>query len=169
MNRPRSLTLFSLSLFALAAVSGCASARWSVVDARPLPAVVVAPVELHGPVDRVLVGQRRATMIGALRAHGYQVLEAPTAGMPTLTMKVEGTLLDDSKMHAPDDARHHIFNDLTYAFVVYSVHVDILDGNGHIVVCGSASSDADPAGALARLTERLVRDVPPAASTVASR
>lgn len=163
----RSLRL--ASLFALATASGCAATSWSVVDAHPLMAVTVAPAEIGGPVDRVLVAQRRATMIGELRAHGYQVLEAPAAGVPTLTMKVEGTLVDDSKLHAPDDARHRIFNDLHYSFVTYAVHLDVVDGGGRTVACGRASSDGDPATAVAALTSRLLRDVPAASSTFASR
>jgi hypothetical protein len=166
--RVASLSL-SLSLLATAALSGCAGARWSVVDSRPLIAVHVAPAELHGAVDGELVAQRRATFIGDLRAHGYQVLDAPTPGVPTLTMKVDGTLIDDAKLHAPDDARHHIYNDLHYQFVAYQVHLDVVDAAGHIVVCGSASADQDPQKAMATLATRLVRDVPAAKSSVASR
>lgn len=163
------MRLTSLSLLALVVGSGCAGSRWSVVDSRPLVAVTVAPAELHGPVDRVLVAQRRATMIGELRAHGYTVLEAATPGVPTLTMKIDGTLIDDSQLHAPDDARHGIYNTLRYQFVAYQVHLDLVDAGGHVVVCGSASSNQDPAGAVAELTAHLVRDVPAAASTFAAR
>ena len=159
----------SLSFFCLVAASGCAGTRWSVVDARPLVAISLAPAELHGPVDAELVAERRATMVGELRAHGYQVLDARAPGVPTLTMKVDGTLVDDSKLHAPDDPRHHIYNDLHYQFVAYAVHLDVVDGTGHIVVCGSATANQDPASAIAELTARLVRDVPPAASTYAAR
>lgn len=159
----------SLSLFALIAASGCAGSRWSVVDSRPLLAVAVAPAELHGPVDAALVDARRAAMIGELRANGYQVLESATPGVATLTMKIEGTLVSDEQMHAPDDSRHHIFNDLHYAFVDYKVHIDVIDAGGHIVVCGSASADRDPEGAFHELTAHLVHDVPPAASTFAAR
>ena len=159
----------SLSLSLLSLVAGCAGTRWSVVDARPLLAVAVAPAEVQGPVDRVLVAQRRGTLIGELRAHGYQVLETAAPGVPTLTMKIEGTLVDDSKFHAPDDPRHHIYNDLHYSFVEYRVHVDIVDAGGRVVVCGSASSNADPAAAVAELTANLVRDVPPVSSTYATR
>jgi hypothetical protein len=159
----------SLSLFVVIAGSGCASSRWSVVDARPLVAVTVAPAEVHGPVDRVLVEQRRATMIGELRAHGYQVLETAAPGVPTLTMKVDGTLIEDSQLHAPDDVRHGIYNDLHYQFVAYKVHLDLVDAAGHVVVCGTASSNQDLANAVAELTARLVRDVPAAATTIATR
>jgi hypothetical protein len=163
------MRLASLSLFVIIAASGCASSRWSVVDARPLVAVTMAPAEIHGPVDRVLVAQRRATMVGELRARGYQVLDQPAAGVPTLTMKIEGTLFDDSQFHAPDDTRHRIVNDLHYQFIAYKVHVDIVDAAGHIIVCGSASSNEDPAQAVAELTARLVRDVPAATTTLAAR
>jgi hypothetical protein len=162
------MRLASLSLFALAAASGCAGTRWSVVDSRPLAVLAVAPAELHGPVDRVLIAQRRATMIGELRAHGYQIVAAPAAGAATLTMKIEGTMIRDSQLHAPDDARHGIFNDLHYQFVVYAVHLDVVDDTGHIVVCGSASANGDPATAVAELTARLERDVPAAAPASAS-
>jgi hypothetical protein len=158
-----------LSLVAVFSASGCAATRWSVVDARPLMAITVAPVEMHGAVDVVLVEQRRATMIGDLRAHGYQVLDFASPGVPTLTMKVEGTLIDDSKLHAPDDSRHHIINDLHYQFVEYAVHVDLVDGGGRTVVCGRASANNDPATAVADLTARLERDVPAAPSTYATR
>ena len=163
------MRLFSLSLLVIVAGSGCAGSRWSVVDARPLVAVTVAPAELHGPVDRLLVAQRRGAMLGELRARGYQVLEAAAAGVPTLTVKFEGTLVDDSQLHAPDDARHGIRNDLHYQFVSYQVHLDVVDASGRIVVCGSASSNQDPEGAVAELTARLVHDVPAAAATYAAR
>ncbi|MCU1278509.1 MAG: hypothetical protein JWM53_2055 [bacterium] len=163
------MRLASLSLFVVIAGSGCAGSRWSVVDSRPLLAVTVAPAELQGPVDRMLVAQRRATMIGELRARGYQVLDHAVAGVPTLTMKIEGTLIEDSQLHAPDDPRHHIINDLHYQFIAYKVHLDVVDSGGHVVVCGSASSNQDPAGAVAELTAHLVRDVPAAAATFAAR
>jgi len=157
------------SLFLVMTASGCAATRWSVVDARPLVAVNVAPVELRGAVDRVLVAQRRAAMIGELRAHGYQVLETPAPGVPTLTMKVEGTIVDDSKLHAPDDPRHHIFNDLHYWFVEYAVRFDLVDGSGRVVASGSASASGDPATAVAALTSRFERDLPAAPPAFAAR
>lgn len=163
------MRLVALSLFSLVAGSGCAGSRWSVVDSRPLLAVTVAPAELHGPVDRMLVAQRRAAMIGELRAHGYQVLEQAVAGVPTLTMKIDGTLIDDSQLHAPDDARHGIINDLHYQFIAYKVHLDLVDASGHVAVCGSASSNQDPEGAVAELTAHLVRDIPAGAATIATR
>ena len=46
------MRLVPLSLLALVAASGCAGTRWSVVDARPLIAVAVAPAEVDGPADR---------------------------------------------------------------------------------------------------------------------
>ena len=158
-----------LTLLCTLAASGCAGTHWSVVDSRPLMAVTVAPAELHGPLDRTLVTARRYQMIDELRAHGYQVLEAAAPGVPTLTMKIEGALITDSALHAPDDPRHNIYNDLHYAFVDYKVHIDLVDAGGRIVVCGSASSDHDPEGALTTLTAHLVRDVPSAASTLATR
>jgi hypothetical protein len=163
------MRLASLPLFVLVFGSGCASARWSVVDARPLVAVTVAPIEVHGPVDRVLVAQRRAAMIGELRARGYQVLEAPAPGVPTLTMKVDGTIVDDWQMHAPDDPPHGIYNTLRYRFVAYKIRLDLVDAGGRVVVCGSASSNQDPAAAVAELTALLVRDVPAAATGYAAR
>jgi hypothetical protein len=166
--RLSSLSL-SVSLFGLVFVSGCAGTRWSVVDSRPLVAVTVAPAEIHGPVDRVLVAQRRASMIGELKARGYQVLEDKTPGVPTLTMKVDGKLIDDSQMHAADDPNHGIYNTLRYQFVAYEVHLDLVDAGGHVVVCGSASSNQDPEGAVAELTANLVRDIPAAASSYAAR
>ena len=78
-------------------------------------------------------------------------------------------LVDDSQLHAPDDPRHHIFNDLHYQFVAYTVHLDVVDGAGRIVACGSATSNADPEGAVAELTARLVRDMPAAAAAYAAR
>jgi hypothetical protein len=159
----------SLSLFALVFVSGCAGARWSVTDHRPLMAVTVAPAEIHGTVDGALVARRRAAMIGELRAHGYQVLEAAAAGVPSLTLKVQGRLVDDAQLHAPDDVAHGIRNDLRYQFVAYEIHLDLVDAAGRVVVCGSASSNQDPEGALGELTARLLRDVPAAATTYAAR
>lgn len=163
------MRLVPLSFLALVAASGCAGTRWSVVDARPLVAITVAPAEIHGPVDSLLVAQRRGTLIGELRAHGYQVLDAAAPGVPTLKMKVEGNVVTDAQLHAPDDARHHIFNDLHYQFVAYTVHLDVVDGGGRVLVCGSATSNADPATAVAELTAHLVHDVPAAASTYAAR
>lgn len=163
------MRLLPLSLFALVAVSGCAGARWSVVEARPLMAVAIAPAELVGPVDKLLIMQRRAAMISQLRARGYQVLDRAAPGIPILTMKVDGRIVDDSQFHAPDDLRHNIYNDLHYQFVVYTVHVDIVDGSGRIVACGSASSNMDPAPAVAELTAHLVRDLPAASATYAAR
>jgi hypothetical protein len=163
------MRLVPLSLFALVAASGCAGARWSVVDARPLVAITVAPAEIHGPVDAELVAQRRGTLIGELRAHGYQVLDAAAPGVPMLKLAVSGSVVTDAQLHAPDDPRHRIFNDLHYAFVAYTVHLDVVDGAGRVMVCGSASSNHDPATAVAELTARLVRDVPAAGSTYAAR
>ncbi|MGZ3429938.1 MAG: hypothetical protein ACXVCV_24980 [Polyangia bacterium] len=153
----------------LIAASGCAGTRWSVVEARPLMAIAVAPAELGGRVDKLLVAQRRAAMIGQLRARGYQVLDKAPPGVPTLTMKVDGRIVDDSQLHAPDDPRHNIYNDLHYQFVAYTVHLDVVDGGGHIVACGSASSNMDPATAVAELTAHLVHDLPAAPSTYAAR
>lgn len=164
------MRLASLSLLSLAAIgSGCAGARWSVVDSHPLLAVTVAPAELHGPVDRALVGKRRNTMIGELRARGYQVLETAAPGVPTLTMKIDGKLIDDSQLHAPDDPRHGVYNTLRYQFVAYSVRLDLVDGGGHVMASGSASSNQDPEGAVAELIAHLVRDVPVTSSTYAAR
>ena len=78
-------------------------------------------------------------------------------------------MFDDSKLHAPDDPRHQIFNDLHYQFVDYHVHLDVVDAAGRVVVCGTASADRDPESAMNELTARLVRDVPPAAATFARR
>jgi hypothetical protein len=163
------MRLASLSLFALVAVTGCAGTRWAVADSSPLLAVTVAPAEVQGPVDRVLVAKRRATLIAELRAHGYQVLETPAAGVPLLTLTFDGAIVDDSKLHAADDPRHHIYNDLHYQFVAYTVQLNLVDATGHVVVRGTASSDADPRAAVAELTANLVRDVPAVASTYATR
>ena len=163
------MRLVPLSLFALVAASGCAGARWSVVDARPLVAVAVAPAEIHGPVDKLLVARRRAALIGELRAHGYQIADAAAPGVPTLALKVDGRIVDASQLHAPDDPRHNIYNDLRYQFIAYTVHLDVGDGNGHLVACGSASANVDPATAVAALTARLVHDLPAAPSTYAVR
>ena len=158
-----------LSLSVLVAMSGCASSRWSFVATRPLAAITVAPAEMHGPVDRVIVAQRRATLIGVLRARGYRVLDNPAPGVPTLTIRFEGKMIDDSQLHAPDDARHGIYNDLHYQFVAYRVQLDVVDGSGHPVASGSASSDQDPEGAVTELTALLVRDVPAASANLAIR
>ncbi|HXU71858.1 MAG TPA: hypothetical protein VN947_21135 [Polyangia bacterium] len=159
----------SLALFTLVAVSGCAGTRWSVVDTHPLLAVRFAPAELHGTVDALLVEHGRAAMAEELRARGYQVLDAPSAGVPTLTMKIEGALVDDAQMHAPDDARHNMFNDLHYRFIDYKVHIDVVDAGGRILVCGSASAPRDPENAMNELTAHLVRDIPPATPRLAAR
>ncbi len=163
------MRLAPLSLLSLVAASGCAGTRWSVVDARPLVAVSVAAVETRGPVDRTLVAERHQGLVNELRAHGYAVLDQPAPGVPTLTMKVAGELVDDSRLHAPDDPRHHIYNDLHYQFVAYDVHVDVTNAFGKIVVCGSAKSNQDPAGAVDELVARLVHDVPPATGSLAAR
>ena len=158
-----------LSLIALVAVSGCAGTRWSVTGAHPLIAVAVPPAEVGGFVDAHLVAERRSVMIGELRARGYQVLGTAPAGVPTLRLKIEGRLVDDSLLHAPDDPRHNIYNDLHYRFVAYSVHLDVVDGGGRILACGHASSNGDPEAAVAELTARLVRDLPAAPSAYAAR
>jgi hypothetical protein len=163
------MRLASLSLLALVSASGCAATRWAVADTSPLYAVTVAPAEVQGPVDRVLVAKRRAVFIGELRAHGYQVLETPAAGVPLLTMTFAGALVDDAKLHAPDDPRHHIYNDLHYQFVAYTVELALVDATGHLVVRGVASSNVDPGAAVAELTANLVRDVPAVAATYATR
>lgn len=163
------MRLGSLALFALVAVSGCAGTRWSVVDSHPLVAVRFAPAELHGPVDALLVAHGRAAMAEELRARGYQVLDVAAPGVPTLTMKIDGALVDDSQMHAPDDARHNMFNDLHYRFIDYKVHIDVVDAGGHILVCGSASAPRDPESAMNELTAHFVRDIPPAGARLAAR
>ena len=161
--------LVSLSLLSIVAASGCAGARWSVVDSRPLAAITVAPAEVQGPVDIALVASRRAEMINALRARGYAVLEKASPGVPSMTMKVKGELIDDSRLHAPDDPRHHIINDLHYQFVAYDVHVDVVNAAGNILACGSARAEQDPARAMTTLRTLLERDVPPATATLATR
>jgi hypothetical protein len=163
------MRLGSFALLCAVVASGCAGARWSVADSTPILAVTMAPAELHGPVDRALVAQRRTAMIGELRAHGYQVLENSAPGVPLLAMTIEGTMIDDSQLHAPDDPRHHIYNDLHYRFVGYNVHIDVIDSGGHVIVCGRASADRDPAGAMSELVAHLLHDVPPAVATFAAR
>lgn len=163
------MRLLPLSFLSLAAASGCAGARWSVSDARPLVAISVAPTEVHGPVDVALVATRRAEMMKELRARGYAILEQAAPGVPQLKMKVQGELVDDSRLHAPDDPRHHIINDLHYQFVAYDVYVDVVNGAGKIIVCGSAQATQDPARAMTALTTLFVRDVPPATTTLAAR
>jgi hypothetical protein len=163
------MRLVSLSLLALVTASGCAGTSWAVADPSPLVAVTVAPAVVDGPVDHVLVAKRRASMIGELRAHGYHVLETAAAGVPLLTMTFQGALVDDSKLHAPDDPRHHIYNDLHYQFVEYMVRLDLVDATGHVVVHGTPTANGDPASAVAELTAHLVRDVPAVASTYATR
>ena len=72
-------------------------------------------------------------------------------------------------MHAPDDRRHNMTNDLHYTFVVYHVEIELVDG-GNVVAMGSANSDVDPAPALRALSQRLFSDVPPrGGDSVASR
>jgi hypothetical protein len=159
----------SLSLLSLVAASGCAGARWSVVDARPLQAITVGPAEVDGPVDVALVQRRRSEMIAALRARGYAVLADQAPGVPSLTMTVKGELVDDSRLHAPDDRSHHIYNDLHYQFVAYDVHVDVVNAAGKILACGNAQASQDPARAMTTLTALIARDVPPATATLAAR
>ena len=161
----------SLSLLLLALAPACANTRWSVAAPRPIAAIAVAPAEIAGAANPKLVAQRRSALITALRARGYQVFDGADAtdGVPQLTLKVGGSLIDDSQLHAPDDERHHIYNELHYQFVVYQVQLALSDAGGRVLAHGSAQADRDPQDALESLTARMVQDLPPPSRTIASR
>jgi hypothetical protein len=150
--------------------SGCVSASWSVDrgTARPLTTIAVAPVELSGEADPRVAATRRAGLVESLRARGYDVRdEAP--GIPLLKIKLSGKGVSDAQMHAPDDRRHGIENDLHYYFVAYHVDAELTFGD-HVVAMGSAESNQDPAPALRALALHLFNDLPPSLpTTMASR
>lgn len=160
MNR-----LVPLALLAVAAV-GCSETRWTTTAARPLPALVVTSPKLSGTVDPALVQQRQQALVASLRQRGYDVFESDDAkGLPRIEVSFAGDMIDDSQMHAPDDARHHIRNNLYYHFVAYHVGFTVVGADGRVVAQGSAESDRDPAGAIRALEHKLFADVPPAAET----
>jgi hypothetical protein len=158
------MRLASLSIVALLA-PGCVSARWTVADRRPLQTVVVRPAEVAGDADPVLVAQRRAALIDSLRARGYDAVDGgeDTNGLPYLKLAIDGKRLTDDQLHAPDDARHHIYNDLHYQFVVYKVALTVVAADGKLVARGQAEADSDPAPAMRALALKLFEDVPPSA------
>jgi hypothetical protein len=141
--------------------SGCVSASWSIDrhGARSLSAVAVAAVELAGDAEPKLADTGRDGLIDSLRARGYAV-EDERPGVPLLKIRLSGKRVSDDQMHAPDDRRHNMTNDLHYSFVVYHVELELVDG-ANIVARGSANSDIDPAAALRVLSQRLFSDVPP--------
>ena len=156
------MRLLPLSLVAMLA-PGCVSARWTVTAQRALPMVAVGPAEVSGACDLKLVQARREALIDSLRKRGYDVFENDdTRPMPHLTLAVKGTIVDDSQMHAPDDPRHHIVNDLHYQFVSYRVAVTVVDHDGAMLAQGSAEADRDPGPALRVLALKMFEDVPPA-------
>jgi hypothetical protein len=155
------MRLLPLSLVAMLA-PGCVSARWTVTTPRALPMVAVDPAEVSGACDLKLVQTRRAALIESLRKRGYDVFENDDARpMPHLSLAVKGTIIDDSQMHAPDDPRHHIVNDLHYQFVSYRVAVKVVGQDGAMLVEGSAVADRDPGPALRVLALKMFEDVPP--------
>src|SRR5207253_1540949 len=93
-----------------------------------------------------LVAARRAALVESLRARGYDTIDAgkDAPGVPRLLLDVDGRLVDDTMMHAPDDERRHIVNDLHYHFVIYHVGVTVIDGDGALVARGTAEADRDP-------------------------
>lgn len=154
----RALSLSLLGLFA----AGCSSTQWSTSAARPLPVVVVTSPKVTGTVDIALVKQRQGALIASLRQRGYDVFESDDVrGLPHMQVSFAGDMIDDSQMHAPDDARHHIYNSLTYHFVAYHVGFTVYGSDGRVVAQGSAESDRDPEGALKALSSKLFADVPP--------
>jgi hypothetical protein len=149
--------------------SGCVSASWSIDrSARPVTAIAVAPIEIAGDADPNVASARRDSLVDSLRARGYDVRdEAP--GIPVVKLKLTGKGVSDLQMHAPDDRRHHIENDLHYYFVAYHVELEVSDGN-RIVATGAADSNQDPAPALRALAGHLYTDVPPSSTgNIASR
>ena len=164
--RSLSASLFVTALLA----SGCAGARWSIASTRPVATVVVAPARVVGTCNPKVVVAQRNTLIANLRARGYDVVDGEgKPGLPRVQLTFAGKLIDDSMMHAPDDDRHHIYNDLHYVFTAYQVNLDLVDGNGQVVAHGLAESDGDPAKAVRALTARFVHDIPPVSAALASR
>jgi hypothetical protein len=155
------MRLLPLSLVAMLA-PGCVSARWTVTEQRALPMVAVGPAQVSGACDLKLVQTRREALIESLRKRGYEVFEGDdTRAMAHVTLTVKGTIIDDSQMHAPDDARHHIVNDLHYQFVSYRVAVTVVDHDGAMLAQGSAEADRDPGPALRVLALKMFEDTPP--------
>ncbi len=156
------MRLLPLSLVAMLA-PGCVSARWTVTAQRTLPMVAVGPAQVSGACDLQLVQARRGALIESLRKRGYDVYEGDdTRSMAHVSLTVKGTIIDDSQMHAPDDSRHHIVNDLHYQFVSYRVAVTVVDHDGAMLAQGSAEADRDPGPALKVLALKMFEDTPPA-------
>jgi hypothetical protein len=152
----------------IVAASGCVSARWSLESPRTVSTLAVAPVATAGLADPKLAIARRASLVASLRARGYLVRD-PAPGVPLLSLTLSGRGISDAQMHAPDDPRHNIENDLHYFFVAYHVDVTVHDGDGRLLAHGSADSDQDPAPALRVLELRLAGDLPPRAGASVAR
>ena len=154
----------SLSLFAVVAASGCAGARWTVADSRPVIAVAVGPAETHGAADATVAAAQRQALIEALRVRGYSIVDDGDRALPgvaRIALSFDGARVSDAQMHAPDDKRHNIYNDLSYSFVAYKVRLEIIGADGSKLAEGAGEANGDPSGVMKKLTERLVNDVPP--------
>ncbi|MDB4966655.1 MAG: hypothetical protein JWN44_2344 [Myxococcales bacterium] len=153
----------TVSLFAVVAASGCAGARWTVNDTRPVLALTVAPADVQGMANPKVVALERVALINELRAHGYVIVDEDAAGTPgvaRVALSFHGTEVSDAQMHAPDDSRHHIYNDLRYSFVAYKVKLDVTAADGRVVASGTGEANGDPSAVMKGLTHRLVTDVP---------
>ena len=154
----------SLSFFAVVAASGCAGARWTVADTHPVVAVAVAPAETHGAANAKVAAAQRQALIATLRARGYSIVEDNGRALPgtaRIALRFDGHTVSDAQMHAPDDVRHNIYNDLSYSFVAYKVRLDVTTADGSKMAEGAGEANGDPSGVMKKLTERLVTDVPP--------
>lgn len=161
------MRLVPLSVLAVLA-PGCVSARWMVSQPQPraLSTVVVCPAHVSGDADPTMVESRRKALIDSLRARGYDAIDGfdEPEGVPKVMLDFAGRRITDEEMHAPDDTRHRIINNLHYSFVVYQVGLTVLDQSGGVVAKGHAEADRDPAPALRALAMKMFEDVPPAPS-----
>jgi hypothetical protein len=125
---------------------------------------------VSGDADQTLVASRRQALIESLRARGYDAIDGfdEPEGVPRVLLSFEGRRLTDEEMHAPDDVRHRIVNNLHYSFIVYEVGLTVIDQSGGMVAKGHAESDRDPAPALRALAMKMFEDVPPLPTAHAS-
>ena len=157
------MRLIPLSVLAVLA-PGCVSARWTVAQRSTLSTVVVCPARVSGDADSTLVAARRKALIDSLRARGYDAIDGivEPSDVPRVVLDVDGRRITDEELHAPDDTRRHIVNNLHYSFVVYQVGLTVLDQGGGVVAKGRAEADRDPGPAVRALAMKLFEDVPPA-------
>lgn len=167
--RSRSSSLFAATLaVAGCALAGCATTQWNAGAPHAVVTLAVAPAFVDGGCDAKEAVAGRARLIAELRRHGYTVVDGAANDVPMLQLTFAGHVVTDAAMHAPDDPRHQIANDLHYAFTRYAVDLVIVE-HGQLVARGRAESDRDPSPAVAALMSHVVRDVPPMSSELAAR